>query len=153
MEMEDIGALPVADLAAENCCLFMWFVWPTLPEALDIIKAWGFTYKTCAFSWLKADPYRLFADEATVRMGLGYWTRSNTEACLLATRGKPRRVANNVRQGIIAPIRQHSRKPEDIHERIERLVVGPYAELFCRQRRPSWDAWGNETEKFRAATA
>ena len=86
-------------------------------------------------------------------MGLGYWTRSNTEVCLLATRGKPKRVAPDVRQGIIAKAREHSRKPDGIHERIERLVSGPYLELFARQRRPNWDCWGNETDKFVASGA
>lgn len=148
MEMDDIAALPVADVAAPDCVLFLWFVWPTLPEALRVIDAWGFKYKTCAFSWMKADPYRLFADEPSIHMGLGYWTRANTEACLLATRGKPRRRNNSVRQGIIEPKRQHSRKPSEIHERIERLVAGPYLELFARQTRPGWTCWGNEVGKF-----
>jgi N6-adenosine-specific RNA methylase IME4 len=151
MEMDDIAALPVADLAADNCCLFMWIVWPTLPKALEIIDAWGFTYKTCAFTWLKADQYRLFALEEDVRMGLGYWTRANSEVCLLATRGKPKRRDNSVRQGIIEPIRQHSRKPDCVPARIERLVDGPYLELFSRQQRPGWTAWGNQTDKFAGA--
>jgi N6-adenosine-specific RNA methylase IME4 len=150
MEMRDIMSLPVAELAADDCCLFMWFVWPTLPEALEVIEAWGFRYKTCAFAWLKADPYRLFALEEDVRMGLGYWTRANSEACLLATRGKPKRRDNTVRQGIISPLREHSRKPDEIHGRIERLVAGPYLELFARQSRPGWTTWGNQATKFDA---
>lgn len=81
-------------------------------------------------------------------MGLGYWTRANTEPCLLATRGKPKRIAADIRQGILEPIREHSRKPDCVHERIERLVAGPYLELFARQRRPGWTSWGNETDKF-----
>lgn len=151
MEMEDLRALPVAELAADNCTLFMWIVWPTMPEALSVIESWGFTYKTCAFTWLKADPYRLWVLEEDVRMGLGYWTRANSEVCLLATRGKPKRRDNSVRQGIIEPIRQHSRKPDEIHGRIERLVAGPYLELFARQQRPGWTCWGNETNKFQGA--
>lgn len=149
MEMDDIAALPVADLLAGDAVLFMWVVWPTLPEALKIIDAWGFKYKTCGFCWLKADPYRLWGLEEDIRMGLGYWTRSNSEVCLLATKGKPKRRDNSVRQGIIASIQQHSRKPDGIHERIERLVAGPYLELFARQStRPGWTFWGNETTKF-----
>jgi N6-adenosine-specific RNA methylase IME4 len=148
MEMSDLAALPVADLAAPDCCLFMWIVWPTLPDALRLIEAWGFTYKTCAFCWLKADQYRLFALEEDVRMGLGYWTRSNSEVCLLATRGKPKRVDNSVRQGIIEPIRQHSRKPDCAAARVEQLVAGPYLELFARTQRPGWTVWGNQTDKF-----
>lgn len=153
MEIEDMAMLPVADLAAPDCCLFMWIVWPTMPEALGLIESWGFKYKTCAFTWLKADQYRLFALEEDVRMGLGYWTRSNSEVCLLATRGKPKRRDNTVRQGIIEPIRQHSRKPDCVPSRIERLVAGPYLELFARTQRPGWTVWGNQTDKFAQAAA
>lgn len=150
MPIVDIVALPVRDLAATDCTLFLWCVWPTMPDALDVIKAWGFEYKTCAFAWTKAHAgqIEMFQDDIEPYMGLGYWTRANTEVCLLATRGKPKRLNADVRQAIIAPKRQHSRKPEGVHERIERLVAGPYVELFARQRRPGWDCWGNETEKF-----
>lgn len=145
---DDLSALPVGELAAEDCVLFVWTCWPVLERTFSIISAWGFKYKTCAFSWLKADPYRLWADENYPRMGLGYWTRANTEPCLLATRGKPKRIAADIRQPIIAQPREHSRKPDGVHGRIERLVAGPYCELFARQRRPGWDVWGNQTDKF-----
>ena len=148
MSMREIARLPVDDLAAPNCVLFMWAVWPSIVDALKIIDAWGFEYKTCAFSWMKGDPYRLFADEQTPSMGLGYWTRANTEPCLLATRGKPKRLDAGVRQGVIAPRREHSRKPDEIHGRIERLVAGPYLELFSREKRDGWSSWGNQTDKF-----
>lgn len=148
MTTDDILWLPVKHLAAPDCVLFLWVTWPTLRIATQVIDAWGFTYKTCAFSWMKADPYRLFADDATPEMLGGYWTRSNTEVCLLATRGKPKRLNADVRQGIIAPRREHSRKPDGIHERIKRLVAGPYCELFARQKRKGWDVWGNQTDKF-----
>jgi N6-adenosine-specific RNA methylase IME4 len=146
--MADLSALSIGDLGLKDCVLFCWVTWPMLLECLSVIEAWGFTYKTCAFSWMKADPYRLFADDKTPFAGLGYWTRANTEACLLATRGKPKRLNADVRQGIIAPRREHSRKPDGVHERIERLVAGPYLELFARQTRPGWTSWGNETTKF-----
>lgn len=152
MDFEEMAAMPVAELATDNACLFMWIVWPTMPQALDLISAWGFTYKTCAFSWMKADPYRLWALEEDVRMGLGYWTRANSEVCLLATRGKISRKDAGVRQGIIEPIRQHSRKPDCVHERIQKLVDGPYLELFARQSRPGWTTWGNQTTKFDEAS-
>lgn len=148
MTDEELCALPVVDLAAPDCVLFMWTCWPVLERSLKVLSAWGFTYKTCAFSWMKADPYRLFADDKTPFAGLGYWTRANTEPCLLATRGKPKRRHADVRQGIIAPRREHSRKPDEIHGRIERLVDGPYCELFCRTARAGWDVWGNEVGKF-----
>jgi N6-adenosine-specific RNA methylase IME4 len=151
MTIDDICELPVADLAAPDCVLFMWTCWPVIDRAFDVLQAWGFTYKTCAFSWMKADPYRLFADDKTPFAGMGYWTRANTEPCLLATRGRPKRLAADVRQGIIAPRREHSRKPDGIHERIERLVGGPYVEIFARQRRAGWDCWGNEVDKFAEA--
>lgn len=148
MSMDDIAALPISDLAADNCVLFLWTCWPVIRDSFKVLDSWGFTYKTCAFSWMKADPYRLFADDKTPFAGMGYWTRANTEPCLLATRGKPKRINADVRQGIIAPRREHSRKPDEIHGRIERLVAGPYLELFARQSRPGWTTWGNQSTKF-----
>lgn len=152
MTMEQLAALDVASLAADDCALFCWIVWPTLPSAIKLINTWGFEYKTCAFSWMKADvsTVNLFSDPVDAYMGLGYWTRANSEVCLLATRGRPKRLNADVRQGIIEPRREHSRKPDCVHERIERLVAGPYIELFARRRRRGWDAWGNEVEKFGA---
>lgn len=151
IDADDIHALPVHGLAADDCVLFLWATWPLLPEALATITAWGFEYKTCAFAWMKANASQIdmFRDDADPDMLLGYWTRANSEVCLLATRGKLKRLNADVRQGIIAPRRQHSRKP-DIYGRIERLVAGPYLELFARQTRPGWACWGNETTKFDA---
>lgn len=153
MSAEAIRALPVADLAADDSCLFLWICWPLLSEALELITAWGFTYKTCAFSWTKAHAgqIEMFRDDADVQVGMGYWTRSNSEVCLLATRGKPRRLNADVRQAIIEPRREHSRKPDCVPARIERLVGGPYLELFARTQRPGWTVWGNETDKFGVA--
>jgi len=148
MRAADIAAMPIAELAAPDCVLFTWICWPKLFDAVEVIKGWGFSYKTCAFSWMKADPYRLWADDKTPFAGMGYWTRANTEPCLLATRGKPKRLHADVRQGVIAERREHSRKPDGMHERIERLVAGPYLEMFARQTRPGWDCFGNETGKF-----
>lgn len=152
MEDEELAAMPVNDLAANNCVLFLWTCWPMLQRSIKILETWGFEYKTCAFCWTKANGSQidLFKEDITPRMGLGYWTRANTEPCLLATKGKPKRRAFDIRQAIIEPIRQHSRKPDGIHERIERLVAGPYLELFARQERKGWTTWGNETNKFRA---
>jgi N6-adenosine-specific RNA methylase IME4 len=90
----------------------------------------------------------MFRDDVEAFAGLGYWTRANSEPCLLATRGNPKRINADVRQAIIEPRREHSRKPDCIHERIERLVTGPYLELFARARRRGWHAWGNELDKF-----
>lgn len=151
MTISEIAELPVKSLAAKDCVLFIWVVWPTLKRALEVISAWGFEYKTCGFSWIKADgsQIQMFNDDIPVSIGTGYWTRANSEVCLLATCGQPKRLNTDVRQSIIAPRREHSRKPDGIHDRIERLVAGPYLELFARQQRPRWTAWGNQTDKFR----
>lgn len=148
MDLREIAKLPVGDLAARDAVLFLWTTWPTLRLGIDLIQDWGFTYKTCAFNWMKADQFRFFA---APWMGLGYWTRANTEPCLLATRGKPKRLNADVRQVVIEPRREHSRKPDCVYDRIERLVAGPYLDLFARQKRKGWTAWGNETAKFEAA--
>ena len=153
MATDEIAALPVAGLASENCCLFIWISWPMLPDAMKLISAWGFEYKTCGFDWMKAHAGQLdmLRDDTDVLMGMGYWTRANSEPCLLATRGSPKRLSAAVRQGIIEPRREHSRKPDCVHGRIEKLVGGPYLELFARAPRKGWDVWGNQTDKFAEA--
>jgi N6-adenosine-specific RNA methylase IME4 len=154
LKENEIAILPVKQLAAPNSVLFLWTCWPILPQALRVIKAWGFKYKTCGFCWTKARAQQLemFQDHIEPRMGLGYWTRANSEICLLATRGSPKRRSTNVKQAIIEPLREHSRKPDCVHERIERLVAGPYCELFARQRRPGWECWGDELNRFAPIT-
>lgn len=155
MSFEDLSAPPVGELAAPNCVLFCWVTWPTLVRAIDMIGAWGFTYKTCAFDWTKAHARQveMFQDETLAQMGMGYWTRANSEVCLLATRGKPKRLHADVRQAIIEPRRQHSRKPDCVYGRIERLVSGPYLEMFSRTSRDGWTTWGNQAGKFSAVAA
>tara|TARA_Y100000034_G_scaffold80282_1_gene96328 strand:+ start:161 stop:577 length:417 start_codon:yes stop_codon:yes gene_type:complete len=134
--------------ATESCALFMWVSDPMLKEAMILINAWGFTYKTVAFTWVKTRSDELFYDEASSGMGMGYWTRSNPEMCLLATRGRPQRIEKGVRQLIIAPRREHSRKPDEVYGLIERLVPGPYLEIFARHMHPGWDSFGQELGKF-----
>lgn len=142
MSTEEIGALPVAGLADKDCALFLWATFPMLPDALDTIRAWGFTFKTVAFVWIKLAPK---AD--SIYWGLGYWTRANAEICLLATRGQPRRQAKNVHQVIISHIEEHSKKPDEARRRIEALMGDvPRIELFARQTAPGWDVWGNEVQ-------
>jgi N6-adenosine-specific RNA methylase IME4 len=150
MSADKLAELPVPKFGSADCVLFLWSCWPTLRDAWRLIEAWGFTYKTCAFDWMKAHAGQLdmLREDTDALMGMGYWTRSNSEPCLLATRGKPKRLNADVRQGIIEPRREHSRKPDCVHERIERLVAGPYLELFARQTRPGWTCWGNEVGKF-----
>lgn len=155
MPTDDIGRLPVAELAAPDCALFMWVAWPKLKDAWELLDYWGFTYKTCAFSWVKANTSQidLFRDDADAQVGMGNWTRANSEVCLLATRGRPSRLNADVRQGIIEPRREHSRKPDCVYARIERLVAGPYVELFARTTHAGWSSWGNQVDKFAEASA
>jgi N6-adenosine-specific RNA methylase IME4 len=145
-ELDLIKAMPVGRLAADDCALFMWVVDWFLHGALELIAYWGFVFKTVAFTWTKtngADVDDVF-DDSTWCLGQGHWTRANPEMCLLATRGSPKRLHADVRQLIVAPIMDHSQKPDAWLERIERLVEGPYLELNARRRRPGWTAWGDE---------
>jgi len=137
MIFEELADIPVANMAADDCALFMWVIDSHLQEALDLIEAWQFQYKTIGFIWVKPS------------IGLGYWTRKQAEVCLLATRGKPKRIGRGISQVLHAPRRQHSRKPDEIYNNIEGLVDGPYLELFARQRWPKWDQWGNEVDRFK----
>ena len=155
LDLQAIKALPVADWAGPDCALLLWATDPLLPRALEVITAWGFAYKTVGFYWVKlnrsADPGRL--TERDFFTGLGFWTRANAEPCLLATRGRPRRLATDVAKLIVAPHREHSRKPDAAYERIERLLPGPYLELFARRSRPGWDGWGDQAGLFDDAAA
>ena len=142
MELEDICELPVADIAAEDCALFMWVTFPNLREAFDVVDAWGFTYKTVAFVWVKQNK-----KSNSLFMGLGYWTRSNVEMCIIATKGYPKRIGRDVHQVIISHIEEHSKKPVETRDRIVDLMGDvPRVELFARQKTPGWDIWGNELE-------
>ena len=145
MSPHELKALPVPYMAAPDCALFLWVTDPMLPLGLELLRAWGFEFKTVAFTWAKTGKSVAFP------MGTGYWTRANPEMCLLGTMGKPKRLKRDVRQLIVAPRREHSRKPDEIYERIERLVAGPYLEMFARQQWPGWDAWGDETTKYAEA--
>jgi len=142
MDIEKICALPVAELAAKDSVLFLWATFPMLPEALRVINAWGFTFKTVAFVWLKQN-----RKAQSWFYGLGFWTRGNAEICLLATRGHPKRQSNSVHQFIISPIEGHSKKPDEAREKIIQLVGDlPRVELFARQTPPGWAVWGNEVD-------
>jgi N6-adenosine-specific RNA methylase IME4/ParB-like chromosome segregation protein Spo0J len=150
--LEAIKALPVAPLAADDCALFLWGVWPELPGALDVIRAWGFEYKTVAFVWVKmTNGEGVEPDGKGLHWGMGYWTRANTEFCLLATKGAPLRLAADVHQVVLAPVGEHSAKPEEVRMRIERLLAGPYLELFAREPHPYWCVWGDEISVLEAA--
>jgi N6-adenosine-specific RNA methylase IME4 len=138
---EDLTTLPVASVAADDAALFMWVVDSHLEEALALGKAWGFEFKTCAFVWVKSKA------GGWPHVGMGYWTRKQTEQCWLFTKGSPKRVSKGVEQIIHCPRGAHSAKPEQQYKLIERLVGGPYLELFARTTAPGWSAWGNETGK------
>lgn len=147
MPIAEIKRLPVADLAAKDCVLLMWVTDPFLSAGFDVLKAWGFAYKTVGFYWTKTNR------DGSPFTGTGYWTRANPEQCLLATRGNPKRVDKGVSRLIVSRRREHSRKPDEQYERIERLCRGPYAELFARSSRPGWDSWGNQVGKFAGSAA
>lgn len=142
MTTEQICALPVEALAEDDAILFLWAVYHRLPDALMVCNAWGFDYKTVAFTWVKTYRDKL----RTYFMGLGYWTRANPEICLLATRGSPKRINKDVPNLIVSQRCRHSEKPEEIAHRIERLVDGPYLEMFARRPRDGWSVWGNDVE-------
>jgi N6-adenosine-specific RNA methylase IME4 len=148
MSLEQIQAMPIAEIAAADSALFLWAVDPMLPEAFKVIAAWGFTFKTVGFCWAKTN-----AKSSGYFAGLGYWTRANAELCLLATRGRPKRLARDVRRLVVSPRREHSRKPAEIRTRIERLVGGPYLEIFARESTPGWETWGDQATFFDQATA
>jgi len=139
MSLDDIKQLPVSSISASDTALFMWATYPNLQEAFKVIDAWGFTYKTVAFTWTKTyNSGKLF-------VGMGYWTRANCEICLLATKGKPKRQSKSVPQALVHTINKHSKKPDVIRHRIEELMGDlPRIELFARERTQGWDAWGNE---------
>jgi N6-adenosine-specific RNA methylase IME4 len=140
----------VASLSADDCALFLWVPGPHLEQGFALIRSWGFTFKGVAFAWAKTNP-RANLQALSVRdfcLGLGYWSRSNIELCLLGTRGCPHRKSAGVRQLIIAPRREHSRKPDEIHQRIEQLVAGPYLELFARRHVTGWTVWGDQVTLF-----
>ena len=140
MELEQITALPVKELADRDAILFLWTTLPMIQEALQVIKAWGFEYKTTAFVWVK-----LARHSNGIFWGLGYWTRSNVEICMLATKGHPKRVAKSIHQVIISHVEEHSKKPAEARRRIEALMCDvPKIELFARRPARGWDVWGNE---------
>lgn len=147
MTLDDLRRLPVADLAAKDCALLMWTTAPFLPAAFDLMSAWGFGYKS-AGAWAKQS-----STGKKWAFGTGYCFRSATEFFILGTRGAPKVRSRSVRNLIVAPVREHSRKPDSMHANIEALYDGPYGELFAREPRPGWDAWGNEVGKFTPAAA
>lgn len=160
MGLDDIKALPVRDLAAKDAHLFIWTTGPCLRQTFEVMEAWGFRYSAVAFTWVKlkrsfdARQLRVLPTlESDLHVGLGLTTRKNAEFCLLGRRGSARRNAKDVREIILSPVREHSRKPDEAQARVERYCDGPYLELFARSQHEGWTAWGNQTDKFGSAVA
>jgi N6-adenosine-specific RNA methylase IME4 len=145
MDIEDICELPIIpQIRDDDCILFMWVTFPTLPDALRVIEAWGFKYKTNAFTWIKTNK----KNQESLFWGCGYWTRSNSEICLLATRGKPERISARVHSVVQSPVERHSKKPDEVRKRIVKLCGDlPRIELFAREKVDGWDCWGNEVNQ------
>ena len=142
MSDADLLRLPVDALATKNCCLFLWATYPHLGKALKIIEMWGFTYKSIAFQWIKTN-----RKSGGYFYGLGRWTRGNTEPCLFAVRGKPKRVSASVHQIIEYPMTRHSAKPSIARDKIVELVGDlRRIELFARDKAEGWDSTGLEVD-------
>jgi N6-adenosine-specific RNA methylase IME4 len=143
MALEDIMALPIAEIAVDDSVLLMWVIFPLLPQALDVIRSWGFKYKACAFTWVKKN-----RKSNSWFWGLGYYTRANAEVCLLATRGKGLpRISRSVHSIIDTPVEAHSKKPDIARDKIVQLFGDvPRIELFARQRTKGWDCLGYDID-------
>lgn len=141
MQKVDIQRLPVPKISAKDSVLFLWVTAPCIEEGFELIKHWGFTYKTIAFTWIKQN-----RQSDGIFKGMGYYTRANAELCLLATGGKIlERKSKSVSSVIISHLEKHSKKPDEARERITELFgVLPRIELFARQHVEGWDCWGNE---------
>lgn len=131
MPLSQIKAMPIQDLATDNAHLYLWVPNGLLPEGLEVIKAWGFTFRSPIY-WIKP------------RLSLGNYIRNASETCLFATRGKAPVKFHAQPNWMFCPQQEHSHKPEEQFAVIERLSNGPYLELFARRRQLVWDAWGNE---------
>ena len=145
MKLSEIKSLPITEIADDDCYLFLWVTSPFLEKGFEVIKSWGFKFATVGFVWVK-----MKNDMSEFRKdGLGKYTISNAEYCMIARKGKYRRVAKNVQQIILTPKLGHSRKPKEIRDRIIRLVGDlPRIELFAREKTEGWDVWGNQTNFF-----
>ena len=153
MSMQEIYDMRVADLAATNCLLAMWVTDPFLEFGFECLDSWGFKYSTVGFYWAKTGkhlPDLIERDnlQTSFPIGTGHWTRANPEICLFATRGSPKRLSASIRKLVVAPRREHSRKPDRVRDDLKKLVGGPYVELFARQKIEGWDVWGNQTDHF-----
>jgi N6-adenosine-specific RNA methylase IME4 len=143
MTVPAIAALPVESIARPDSVLMIWTTMPYLMQTQQVIDGWGFRYITCGFTWIKTNPVA-----GTVFAGVGNYTKSNAELCLIAKRGSGlKRASRSVQQVIMAPRREHSRKPDEAYDRIEQLFgVQDRVELFARNYRAGWASWGNQLD-------
>lgn len=141
MNIQAIKNLPLQSITKADCYLFLWVTMPMLEEGLSVIKAWGFKYKTCAFTWVKK------TKNNKNHFGMGHYTRGNAELCLLGVQGKLQRQNGSVRQIVESQVRGHSQKPSVIRDKITQLYGElPRIELFAREKVKGWDTWGKEIE-------
>ena len=133
MSNDEIKDIPVHEMAGENCVLWLWTTNSHLPDALEIIKEWGFQYKTL-LTWVKN------------RIGTGHWLRGRTEHCIMAVKGHPVINLSNQATVIHAPVREHSQKPDEFYRLVETLCLGSKIELFARESRDGWDRWLSQTD-------
>ena len=139
LTIDQICSINIQKITDENCFLFLWGTWALLTQVLKVMGAWGFNYKTSAFVWLKT--YKTGRDV----FGMGNYTRGNTEYCLLGVNGKPKRQSKFVSQLIKTTIREHSKKPDIVRDKILQLCGDlPRIELFARTKVHGWDVWGND---------
>lgn len=144
MSIEDIKALPVQEIADKDSILFLWVTFPNFQEGLDTLKAWGFEYKTLGFSWIKLNP-----KNGKPFFGVGYYTKSNCEVCLIGVKGKAPKESNKVSSVIMEPRGKHSKKPTIVRDKIVELCGDlSRIELFARESAEGWDVWGNEVDKY-----
>lgn len=152
MSLAELAAMPVGDLAAPDCALFLWITGPLLAIGahLPLMKAWGFKPSGMGFVWIKLNPRAasLFMLKSDLAMGGGFTTRKNAEFCLIGKRGRSVRRDAGVHEVIIEPRREHSRKPEQFYERVEHYADGPRLDLFARAERFGWTTWGDQVGKF-----
>lgn len=142
MSTDQICALPVKEIADKDSILFLWVTMPMLKDGLKVMESWGFKYKTCAFTWVKTN-----RKSGTFGTMLGQWTMGNAELCLLGTKGHPKRIKKNVKQLVVAPRFGHSKKPDEVRDRIVELMGDiSRIELFARESAEGWTTLGNEID-------
>lgn len=151
MSIAEIAALPIGALAARDCALAIWIYDPLLPEILRLIEGWGFEFKTVLRVWRKTTGVAECPQCGGGRpvFGKGYYSRHGGEQLWLATCGAPKVRCHSIRQFFDAPLREHSRKPDQVRVDLERMFDGPYVEIGARSRRRGWAAvLSNELGKF-----